>query len=221
MILFYLKEKIEHASVCFCFIWEVSNPACTMTYTTITHLEKLKYTHLYKLDTTFQNISMSYEPPPPPTFRQLSHLTLLKRNLLSRDPALLQRLWLRTTLLLFRADDPPHESELGFRPEVNVCVGLGSTFLKTTQVFSLTSNSLCCPPSLSWHLSMEMRSQVQQQQEKMRQRPGQPVEYPLPQDWNTATPMQSCKHCWNRLAYCTRINKKVYLQGSKWKVYIN
>lgn len=39
-----------------------------MTYATITHLEKLKYTHLYKLDTTFQNIYMSYEPPPPPRF---------------------------------------------------------------------------------------------------------------------------------------------------------
>jgi len=36
-----------------------------MTYATITHLEKLKYTHLYKLDTTFQNIYVSYEPPPP------------------------------------------------------------------------------------------------------------------------------------------------------------
>lgn len=36
-----------------------------MTYASITHVEKLKYTHLYKLDTTFQNTYMSYEPSPP------------------------------------------------------------------------------------------------------------------------------------------------------------
>ncbi len=66
--LLFWGKKTESAGVCFCFIWEVSNPACTMTYATITHLEKLKYTHLYKLDTTFQNIYMSYEPQTAFTF---------------------------------------------------------------------------------------------------------------------------------------------------------
>lgn len=59
-VLIYKKVKVrqgrESTSVCFCFIWEVSNPACTMTCTTITLLENLKYTHLYKPDPAFQNI---------------------------------------------------------------------------------------------------------------------------------------------------------------------
>ncbi len=162
--LFFWGKKTESAGVCFCFIWEVSNPACTMTHATITHLEKLKYTHLYKLDTTFQNIYMSYEPPPPPHLDSF-HIWHYWKGICY--PGILRSIngcgsirhcWFSKQM------DPPYESELGFGPEGNVCVGLGYTFLKTTQVSSLTSNSLCCPPSLSWHVSMEMRSQVQQQQ---------------------------------------------------------
>ncbi len=156
--------------------------------------EKLKYTHLYKLDTTFQNIYMSYEPPPPPTSRQLSHLTLLKGICY---PGILRSFngcgsirhcWFSKQM------NPPYESELGFGPEGNVCVGLGYTFLKTTQVSSLTSNSLCCPPSLSWHVSMEIRSQVQQQQgEWTRQKPGQPAKYPPPKTERQSRPLLSLK----------------------------
>lgn len=48
--------KKENTGVCFCFIWEVSNPMHTMPCGTITHFENLKYTHLYKPVCAFQNI---------------------------------------------------------------------------------------------------------------------------------------------------------------------
>lgn len=81
-----------------------------------------------------------------------SHLTLMKRNFVVQ--------WFHSQfscsssghihMCLFQLMNLPYESALSLRPGLNVCVGLGYTFLETTQVSCLTANSLCCPPSSPW-----------------------------------------------------------------------
>lgn len=88
------------------------------------------------------------------TSNSFSHLTLMKRNFV------VQRFHSKFScsssghihMCLFQLMNLPYESELHPRPALNVCVGLGHTFLETTQVSCLTANSL----SAALHLRLYM-----------------------------------------------------------------
>ncbi len=131
---------------------------------------------------------------PPPTSRQLSHLTLLKRNLLSRDSALLQRLRQHTALLVFQADGSSlwirarfwarrecvcwtrlhiSEDHTGFQPDVQLSL-LPSIFVLTCVHGNKVTSSTAAG---GW----------------TRQKPGQPAKYPPPKTERQSRPLLSLK----------------------------